>query len=163
MTPYYKVILALFTIVACTSMASTPLPLCTEGDEDDCTRCYDVLASQVVMSARNRYKLQRAFFPPEQENPVFLEVIYKYDVNTTNGPIIESLNNDSEVWFWTDSPYYLYQPIDVIQFTSLFFADYSLRRSSVTLHLRQDCRNAPEEHFLLFTQRVRAHCILSII
>ena len=156
MTCYSKaiVILALFNAAVCTSIASTSLPLCTEGEEDDCTKCYDVLASQVVLSAKNRYNLQQAFFPPAKENPVFLEVIYKYDVNTTNGPIIESLNNVSEVWFWTDSGYYLYQPLDVIQFTSLFFADYTLRRSNVTIHLRQDCRNASEEHMQLFTQRV---------
>ena len=156
MTRYYrvKVVLAVLTAAACISMASTSLPMCTEGEEDNCATCYDVLASQAVTSAKNRYNLQQAFFPPRRENPVLLEVIYKFDVNTTNGPIDESLNS-SEVWFWTDSGFYLYQPLDVIQLTSLFFADYSLRRSKVILHLRQDCRGASEKHMELFTQRVR--------
>ena len=158
MTCYYKVnvVLTVLTAAACISMASTSLPMCTEGEEDNCAKCYDVLASQAVMSAKNRYNLQQAFFPPDKENPVMLKVIYRFNVNTTNGPIIESLNS-SEVWFWSYSGYYLYQPLDVIQLTSLFFADYSLRKSKVILHLRQDCRDASKEHMQhmqLFTQRV---------
>ncbi len=127
--------------------------MCSDG-EYNCASCYDILASQAIDSARNRFNLQRGFFPPDRENPVYLEVTYKFNVNTTNGPIDDDDENKTVVWFWTDSPFYLFQPIEVIQFTSLLFADYANRKYNVTLYLPRSCYNASESNFKLFTQRV---------
>lgn len=49
-----------------------PGPQCDPGEEDDCSRCYDVLVNQLIINDRNRYNMQNAFFPPDKSSPVFV-------------------------------------------------------------------------------------------
>ena len=128
------------------------------GEEDDCAKCYAVLANELFINDRNRYNLQKAFFPPDVENPFFVTVTYIFTRNLTGdgstnytepGPGI-----NSETWIWTLSSSYLFQPLESIQFTSLFFSDPSLRENNVTLYLRPRCQNSSDDFKLLLTQRV---------
>lgn len=136
-----------------------PTPQCDPGEENDCSRCFDVLVNQVVVNDRNRYNLQRAFFPPNVANPVFVEVTYYFTRNASgNGSTDYSNTSISEVWYWTESTFYLIQPIQSLQFTSLLFSDISLRRETLVLYLQPDCyqENDTERdlRMQLFTQRV---------
>ena len=60
-----------------------PAPQCDPGEENDCSRCFDVLVNQVVVNDRNRYNLQRAFFPPNEANPVFVNITYFFSRNAS--------------------------------------------------------------------------------
>ncbi len=89
-------------------------------DEYDCTKCYNLLVWNVLNSSENPYNLARAFFPPDTSNPV--SVIVYYDFKDENG-IID--NSKQQLWFWSTSTYYHFQPLSVLQYTSLFFTDIS--------------------------------------
>ena len=113
----------------------------------DCTQCYDLLVYNVLKSDVNRYNMQRVFFPPQTANPVYVIVTYNYKEE-------EEINNATDVWFWTEYTFYNFQPIPVLQFTSLFFTDPEFRMSELTVILDLECKNASINFMQLLTQRV---------
>ena len=127
-----------------------------EPGENICSKCYGVLENELFINDRNRYNLQRAFFPPDTTNPVFVGVTYYFTRNESgNGSTDYSLTSPNQSWFWTESTFYLFQPIQSLQFTSLLFADSTFRESTVSLYLQPDCEMADLDMMKLLTQRVR--------
>ena len=134
---------------------------CAPGNET-CSECYSMLVSQVTKNDRNVFNLQNGFFPPEASSPLFLTVYYHFgnhsDVcNTTE--IRESLQGDTKndvtkVWFWSTTTFYLFQPLHVFQFTSLYFSDFKPYASEVCIVLDPECYDANDAHIRLLTQRV---------
>ena len=124
--------------------------LCEPGEENDCSKCYTFLAEQVTKHDRNLFEIQDVFFPPNGPPPVFVTVIYTFkdEVDFGDG------KNITEIWFWSTSTFYLFQPLHVFQFTSLFFSDTQLQWSEANLTLPLNCENASEAHKQLLTQRV---------
>ena len=117
---------------------------CEPGEEDDCSQCYALLVSQITQHDANLFNLTSAFFPAEEESPAFITVYYHYS----------DMPDAIKVWFWSTSTFYLFQPIHVFQFTSLFFSDTSLQVSELNLTLRADCIDASDDKMMLLTQRV---------
>ena len=113
----------------------------------DCTKCYDLLVYNVLKSDVNRYNMQRAFFPAEKANPVYVIVYYNFEDDADN-------SKEKRIWFWTENIFYNFQPLPVLQFTSLFFADSFKRTSMLNITLDSDCKNASTDYMQLLTQRV---------
>lgn len=149
MAPYQCILqlLLLLPLMACTNDSV----LCEPGEEGDCSKCYVVLAEQVTKHDRNFFEIQKAFFPPDTRSPVFVIVTYTYYYEGENSTLV---TDATEIWFWSTSTFYLYQPLHVFQFTSLFFSDTQLEISEVRLTLPMECYNASEDHKQLLTQRV---------
>ena len=126
-------------------------PNCTTNNST--CDCYNYLVYNVLKSDENQYNLTRAFFPPEDQNPV--SVVVYYDFRNETGDIDPSLQ---QVWFWTTSTFYLFQPQEILQYTSLFFTDPSSLTRSLNLTLDMKCADAianNEDYARLLTQRVR--------
>ena len=132
-----------------------PSPQCDPQEENDCSKCYDLLANELVISDRNRFNLQQAFFPPNDSNPAFVAVTYHFIRNAT-GPTNYSMAADGpkQVWFWTQSTFYLFQPIESLHFTSLLLSDRIQSSKKVSLYLQPSCEESSTDMMRLLTQRV---------
>ena len=112
---------------------------------ESCHQCYQTLESYLLNTSDNKYQLRRVFYPLEVADPVFVTVTYQYtDTNTT------------KLWFWSTGIFYFLQPIEVFQFTSLFFGNPSWRSSKLNITLPSECVNASNEFMTELTQLVRA-------
>ena len=121
---------------------------CEDEEENDCSKCYAILVSKIVQHDGNMFNLTSVFFPPDDESPVFVIVYYHFFEDGSN-------SNKSQVWYWSTSTFYLFQPLHVLLFTSLFFSDTRLQSSSLHLTLPTSCLNQNESsHMMLLTQRV---------
>ncbi len=147
-------VLSLFVLIGIVAVKSQSLANATcDDDEYDCTKCYNLLVWNVLKSSKNRYNLLRTFFPPDTSNPV--SVIVYYNFKGENGIIDDS---KQQLWFWSTSTYYHFQPLSVLQYTSLFFTDIS-RYLYITLDIK--CSGNEKEAgdyrdmMQLLTQRVR--------
>ncbi len=142
-----------------------PSPQCDPDQENDCSTCYDLLANELIVSDKNRFNLQQAFFPPNNSNPVFVTVSY-YFTRNPNGSTNYSADSPKKIWFWTESTFYLFQPVSSLQFTSLLFSDTTLKTSEVYLYLQPSCNGSSTDMMRLLTQRVsfhHAHLLLASI
>ena len=138
--------------VVTASAGREPLPQCDPG-EDSCSQCYDLLVNEVVISNKNRYNLQKVFFPANYSNPVFVRVTYHFTRNP-DGPTDYLEEGSTQVWIWTESTFYLFQPIASLQFTSLLFSDTTLSSNKIDLYLQPSCENSSIDMMQLLTQRV---------
>ncbi len=138
--------------VVTASAGREPLPQCDPG-EDSCSQCYDLLANEVVISNKNRYNLQKVFFPANASNPVFVMVTYHF-IRNPDGPTDYLEEGPTHVWFWTKSAFYLFQPIASLQFTSLLFSDTISSSSKIDLYLQPSCEESSIDMMQLLTQRV---------
>ncbi len=125
-----------------------------DSENDTCATCFNWLASSIVTPERNQYNMQKAFFPPDTANPVYVTVHYIFVMESTGMQIGEKL------WFWSESTYYAsFHPLRIYQFTSLFFGDFVFRKQNLTLTVQVDdemkCDEASDEFMMLLTQRVR--------
>ena len=128
-------------------------------ESKSCAECYSALVSQVINRDENLFDLQNAFFPPQNASPLFVTVYYQYgnrsyhcDLKSKGkGEVPES---STEVWFWSRTLFYMFQPIHVFQYTSLLFSDLKYYSSEICLVLDPECYNADREHMRLLTQRV---------
>ena len=111
-----------------------------------CDECYDTLSDSLVNMHNNKYKLRRMFYPLERSSPVFVTVTYQY--NDSSVP--------NKTWYWSAGVFYFIQPLQVFQFTSLFFGNPSWRSSNLTLILPAQCASAPEEFMTELTEQVKA-------
>ena len=101
-----------------------------------------------LMNDTNLYNTQNTFFPPNQSSPAFVTVSYEYYQDN------EMLTNETEIWYWSISTFYIYNPLPIFQFSSLLFSDISKLTSEVTFKLDLSCRNASTKYKRLLTQRV---------
>ena len=79
--------------------------------------------------------------------------------NQYNDSSVPNQYNDSSVpnqtWYWSAGIFYFLQPVEVFQFTSLFFGNPSWRTDEITLILPAECANAPEGFMTELTEQVR--------
>ena len=116
---------------------------------ESCHQCYQTLESYLLNTSDNKYQLRRVFYPLEVADPVFVTVTYHYiDTNTT------------KLWFWSTGIFYFLQPIEVFQFTSLFFGNPSWRSSELNITLPSECETASNEFMTELTQMVRNMLLL---
>ena len=147
------------TTVTLERQGRSPEPQCDPG-EDDCSKCYDLLANELIVSDKNRFNMQKAFFPPHKANPVFVTVRYHFIRNNTGPTNFSATNPDNtRIWFWTQSFFYLFQPIQSLQLTSLLFSDTLSSSSVVDLYLQPECNQSSIEMMQLLTQRVSTYDI----
>lgn len=111
----------------------------------DCQNTYQELAQDLIETGNNIYSLSKGFFPPDAAEPVLVKVIYHFQ----NCPTC-----DSKTWYWTGGAFYIYQPLEVFVFRSLFFSPISFRQETVELQLPESCYGASSDFFELLTQRV---------
>lgn len=124
-------------------------------ESESCAECYSVLVSQVIDRDENLLNLEKIFFPPEKASPLFVTVYYQYgDRSYICDTKIAEEDNSTEVWFWSKTLFYMFQPIHVFQYTSLLFSDLKSYSSDVCLILDHECRGAKQDHMQLLTQRV---------
>ena len=140
-------------LVCAATVQCLEVPECVTANST-CGDCYNYLVYNVLKSDENQYNITRAFFPPDAVSvdgpPVSVIVHYTYEDDS--GFVDPSLQ---KVWFWTASTFYHFQPLGVLQFTSLFFADPSHRIQRLYLTLHADCANVSEDYMRLLTQRVK--------
>ena len=134
------------------SSGREPLPQCDPG-EDSCSQCYDFLVNEMIISNKNRFNLLKVFFPANNSNPVFVRVTYHFTRNP-DGPTDYLEEGSTQEWFWTQSTFYLFQPIASLQFTSLLFSDTTLSSNQIDLYLQPSCENSSIDMMQLLTQRV---------
>lgn len=114
------------------------------GDEFDCSSNFFALEQSLLQSTDNRFHLLQSFYPPRQAHPVLLRVNYTFD----------GVDNSTQMWFWSVSEFYLIQPLEIFQFTSLLFSDMPYRSGQVSLVLAGNCSLTPQEHLQLLTTKV---------
>ena len=124
------------------------------GDDSDHSEChiYRALATELLKDDRNFYNLQKIFFPPNDDSPVFIAVKYYYfdDDNATSAMISRS----NTTYFWSSAVYFFFYPVRVLQFSSLLLSDPSLRYGEVNLFLPVKYFDANSDCMVLLTQRV---------
>ena len=139
-----------------------------------CDQCFQTLASHLLNTGDNKYQLQKTFYPPKQNHPVFVTVTYQFkdlcsgtsnscssanisncsDTNISSPCSDTNTANQNKTWFWNSGTFYFFQPLRVFQFTSLFLANPFWQRSNVLLNLPAEYVNANEEFMEFLTQKV---------
>ena len=115
------------------------------NQSQSCDECYDTLADSLVNMRNNKYELRRVFYPLRRSSPVFVTVTYQY--NDSSIP--------NQTWYWGAGVFYFIQPLEVFQFTSLFFGNPAWRSRELTLTLPAECASASEEFMTELTEQVR--------
>ena len=154
----------------------------TSGDDDDnvttttnrdqqrnCSNSFTLLEESLLSNENNRFNLLKTFYPPRGAHPVFITVTYRFgefggnqfdgSKNPSKGSGSGNHESDNRsgnesVWYWSASEVYLVQPLDVLQFTSLFHSNLRYRSSMVDLELNQDCLGTRKDYLEILTQRV---------
>ena len=114
------------------------------GSYDNCDTCYQTLANAIINTKDNKYKLSVTFFPSKAAPPVQVEISF----NTCSNP---------KKWYWLRGGYYVFLPIQLLMYHSLFFSPSDLRHDSVTLELPEKCYNQTtrkNDEMLELVQRV---------
>lgn len=138
-TKYWLFLLALFT--------SSQLYAAQVDSSNSCSTNFFQLEKNLLHSTDNRFNLLKAFYPPREARPVLVKVNYTFlDTSATD--------NGSMIWFWAESEFYLIQPLEIFQFTSLLFSNMPYRRNDLSIQLPSDCSLASEEYLQLLTTRV---------
>ena len=89
-----------------------------------------------------------------------MTVRYNFIRNST-GQTNFSADGPVQLWFWTESTFYLFQPIESLQYTSLLFADTLLSgTSTVDLYLQPECKESSSRMMQLLTQRVSPYSFI---
>lgn len=81
------------------------------SNKTSCSVCYHTLKESLLKRDDNVRGLSETFFPPNDNQPEFVEVTY----------CIGEIGNNCSVWFWTHDSPYLFFPIEIFQYMSLFF------------------------------------------
>ena len=133
---------------------------------NNCDTCYQTLANALLNTGDNKYQLSNAFFPDDAVPPVEVRAVYMAETkcnppsNTTNCSDIKQPfdDNTTSTWYWLAGEFYIYQPLQIFVFRSLFFSPPSWRQECVVLCLPEQCLNDSvtfDDFFKFLTQRVR--------
>lgn len=135
------------TLLLLLLLSSIPPPGSAEPQlkpDESCSSDFYFLEKELLSRSENRYNLTKAFFPPRDAHPVVVKVTY----------VFEDSAFKNEVWFWTESLFYLIQPLEIFQYTSLFFSNLPYRKKEVTVTLGANCSDTNPEFLMILTQRV---------
>ena len=95
---------------------------------ENCATCYQTFSNALVNTEDNKYSLSRAFSPIDAAPPVQVEVYYQSKSKIHN-----------ETLFWMSGGFYIFQPLNVFLYRSLFFSPPKYRQDSVTITLPDEC------------------------
>lgn len=115
-----------------------------------CENSFHILEQDFLSSLENRYQISRAFYPPRGPRPVVLRIHYLFPDGT------------NLTWYWSRAHFYLIQPLEIFQFTSLLFSSPPSQSGEVTLTLSQECATANQEIMEVLTQRVGTRAQLQL-
>ena len=122
------------------------------GSQSRSCLCYCKLEESLLATDENTFELTRKFFPPEENPPEFVTVLYHF--NDTNGRGMFGPHK----WYWSAQTSYFLHPFEVFQFSSLFFGKPEpYYTQSLTITLKAECEDLISEDFTkieLLTQRV---------
>ena len=125
------------------------------GSYDNCNTCYQTLVNALINTKDNKYHLGQAFFPDDAVTPVQVKIEYLC-INCT------TINYDTHctdtTWYWLRGEFFIYQPLDIFLYRSLFFSPPHWRKKSASLYLPHQCfvcSNNSDAFFKYLTQRVR--------
>ena len=135
----------------------------------NCETCYQTLANALIDTADNKYQLGEMFFPTDDVTPAQVEVIYMSSSESERNLDCETLKNTTDIknieeyteftWYWLTGEIYVYQPLELFQYRSLFFTPLQIRHKCLILYLPSSCLNSSgqyyDEFFEYLTQRVR--------
>ena len=116
---------------------------------DNCDTCYQTLANALINTGDNKYRLSETFFPITDVPPVQVEVTYNGSYDLMN----------ASVWYWLKGGFYVFQPLELFIYRSLYFSPPTWRKGNVTLELPDQCFNSSWNSFKYLTQRVRKFVI----
>ena len=121
-------LLLIFSAKFCTSQG--------EEDFEECSTKKSVLLKALYSTSDNQYELERAFAPPKPgvTTSRYIKVIYSFaDEDGHYG--------DCNVKYtWAIGGFFLIQPPQIFELTSLLFSIPGSNRSSITLKLPYHCR-----------------------
>ena len=141
----------------------------------NCSNSFTLLEESLLSNENNRFNLLKTFYPPRLSPPVFITVTYRFgefggnqfdgSENPSDGSEGSGSGNhvsenrfdrsgNESVWYWSASEVYLVQPLDVLQYTSLFHSNLQYRSSRVDLELNRDCLGTRKDYLEILTQRV---------
>lgn len=122
---------------------------CQPGKES-CRDCYLTLVKSLLGNDGNVFNLSRIFTTGDFDEPSFVKVNYWFQFDGIN-------KNESSTWFWAKTQTYLFHPLEIFQFISLFFGNpRELYETTINLSLNgTECDGVNDNHMRLLTQRVR--------
>ena len=129
---------------------------------DNCATCFQTLYNALLNTEDNKYQLSKAFFPEDEVEPVEVRAVYvpEAQCNATNYSSCDSDqdpdDNTTSTWYWVTGEFYIYQPLEIFVYRSLFFSPPSWRQECVVLCLPEQCLTvmAQKNFFKFLTQRV---------
>ena len=117
-----------------------------------CSLDFYELEGSLLRSAENRFSLLKAFYSPRQPRPVVVKITYSFSAGEEEE--LTSPGNASRVWYWSESGFYLIQPLEVFQCTSLLFSNLVYMQRELDLQLPANCSSVSEEFLEMLTSRV---------
>lgn len=140
---YIHTFQSMVMIILTVLLTATCLSSAGRAQNISCNNSFNILEQDFLSRVENRYQITRTFYPPRDPRPVVVKIYYSYPDGT------------NQTWFWSESQFYLIQPLEIFQFTSLFFSNLPTRQTEVTIMLSQQCAGVGNEFMELLTQRVR--------
>ena len=138
-----KVAAAMIIIV--TALASLIVHGSVASDiKTSCNQSYETLVDNVLTNDKNTFSLLQTFYPPNDNPPVFVIVMYKFENSNRN-----------YTYFWTSKSSFFIQPLEVFEFMSLFLGSPSYLSSNMAIILPNECETANPEHLEMLTYLVR--------
>ena len=148
-------------------------PLKNNKSYDNCATCYQTLVNALIDTEDNKYHLGRTFFPDDDVKPVEVTVNYRptvsdsddnHDVNCTTNCTTHTftITRLDTTWYWIIGEFYVYQPLDVFMYRSLFFSPPMWRQQSVDLYLPRQCFKESGNYYNFFKYLTQRVSILSI-
>ena len=121
-----------------------------QSEYENCTTKYSVFEEAVFKTNDNLFKLTTTFYPPDKNNPLYVNVTYKVlETNTTVN------------YRWSSATLYHIIPPRIIRYLSLLFCYIEDNRIvDLELELPEECEDLIQNHsnttdfILIFTQRV---------
>ncbi len=130
-----------------------------------CSNDFYILESSLLQSSKNRFGLLKTFYPAREAHPVIVKAIYSFTARQEARELENATaagNVSSRVWFWSESGFYLIQPLEVFQCTSLLFSNLLYRSGTVEIELPHNCSNSSQELLELLTVRVSELCDIEL-
>jgi hypothetical protein len=131
---------------------------------DNCDTCYQTLANALINTGDNKYELSRRFFPDDQAAPIEVRVEYSPVSQSDSQSINKFARNGSIIWYWLAGEFYVFQPLKLFLYRSLFFSPPFWRSQKVTLDIPENCLSvAPADFLTYLTQRLKAYAMTQTV